>query len=94
MELQFLDIVPRSLRVLVNDINMLPFMRKGEKVPHSSSKAMPPQVSDETRCCFTIFEGEDLEDGLPNVKTGEVFLRGDVSRSGDKVNCTFNLNLG
>ena len=76
----------------MNGINILPFIRKGEKVPYSTTKDMRSQFPDQTQCCFTILEGEDLENGLSNVKIGEFFLNKDVFRPGDELNCTLNLD--
>ena len=91
-ELQLLDIVTRSLGGLVSGINMLPFIRTGEKVPCFGSKNMRPKRFDQTRCSFTILEVEDLENGLSNVDIGEFFLEEDMSHPGDKLNCIFNLD--
>ena len=62
-EISLLDIVSRSLGVLVRVNALWRFIEKGSRVPVTNPKAMWPSLPEQKSCHFSVREGENIDVG-------------------------------
>ena len=91
-EYLLLDIVPRTIGVLVKGGTISPFLCKGNKVPASFSKPMFPVSADQDAAEFSIREGEDLENGFDNPEIARLVLENDKFVRDSELTCKFVLD--
>ena len=91
-EYLLLDIVPRTIGVLVKGGTISPFLCKCNKVPPSFSKPMLPVSADKEAAEFSFREGEDLENGFENPEISRLVLENDKFVRNSKLMCKFILD--
>ena len=77
-EFCLLDIIPRSLGVLVKGNTLCSFTEKGSRVPITSSKYRWNSLPEQNGCHFSIRESGNIDVGISNIEIAEFLLTQEV----------------